>query len=101
MSDNSSSSSSSNTVPDMGTGTKSDLTKSSLSELQTWIRKPVLYGVPIFDILVILLLVHWTYSYITYITLFLIMIYIQKCMGLESTKTEVPMILSRLLGWSM
>lgn len=83
------------------TGTNPNLSETSLSELQTWFRKPSLYGVPIFDILVILLLVHWTYSYITYITLFLIMIYIQKCMGLENNKMEFPMILARLFGWSM
>lgn len=83
------------------TESEQDLTTKSVGELQSWLRTPSMYGIPIFDILVILLLVHLTYSYIKYVTIFLVIIYIQKCMGLTETTTEIPMILSRILGWSM
>jgi hypothetical protein len=78
-----------------------DLTRKSVDDLQTWLRTPSLYGIPIFDILVILILVHWTYSYIKYITIFLIMIYIQKSMGLTETKTKIPMVITKILGWGI
>jgi hypothetical protein len=83
------------------TDSERELNTKSVQELQSWLRIPSLYGIPIFDILGILLLVHWTYSYIKYITIILIIVYIQKSMGFATTKTEVPMILSKILGWNI
>jgi hypothetical protein len=72
-----------------------DLTTNSVNQLVKWLRTPTIYSFAIFDVLVILMAVHWTYGYLTYIGLFLVVMFFNKCMN---NAAEMPTILKQYMG---
>ena len=72
-----------------------DGTEESVNDLMKWLRKPTIYGLVIFDMLVILLLVHWSYGYIRYMGFILLLIFINKC---YYNPMEMPKIVRQYFG---
>lgn len=72
-----------------------DIDTNSVNDLMKWIRKPRIYGLIIFDVLIILLIVHWSYGYIRYIGLILLLMFVNK---LYNNPLEIPKIVRQYFG---
>jgi hypothetical protein len=74
-----------------------DIDSKGIDEMMKWLRKPTLYGMVIFDILVILLVIHWSYGYIWYSGFILLFIFVNKC---YNNPLETPTIVKQYFGMS-
>lgn len=72
-----------------------DVNTESVNDLMKWLRKPKIYWMPIFDILVILALVHWFYGYIKYIGFILLILFVNNAM---TNPQELPPIVKQYFG---
>ena len=72
-----------------------DIDYNSIDDLMKWLRKPKMYGFVIFDVLVILLIIHWSYGYIWYTGLILLIIFVHKC---YYESTDMPLIVKHYFG---
>ena len=72
-----------------------DVDSESVNDLMKWLRLPTIYGLVIFDMLIILLLVHWSYGYIRYIGFIVLLIFINKC---YYNPAKMPKIVQQYFG---
>jgi len=73
-----------------------DITTETIDQLVKWLRSPNIYGIAMFDILVVLMVVHWTYGYLTYIGFFITVMFLQQCMN--TVPQKMPAIIKQYFG---
>ena len=72
-----------------------DISASNIDELVKWLRVPKIYNIVILDMLIILLIVHWSKGYLSYLGFILLIIYVNQCMNNMIT---MPRLLRQYFG---